>query len=119
MAQKFTAQQVADAITETRGFITYTAKRLGCDRSTVYSYINKYAVCKKALEDARETMLDTAEMRLWEQINAGDTTAIIFTLKTIGKGRGYVERQELTGADGGPIKGYALFDPSAWDDDED
>jgi hypothetical protein len=31
---------------------------------------------------------------------AGDTGAITFTLKTLGKSRGYVERQEITGKDG-------------------
>ena len=95
MAQRYKAQQVADAIIATRGFITYTARQLGCTRATVYDYINRYDVCKQAVEDARANMLDTAELRLWEQINDGDTTAIIFTLKTIGKHRGYIERHDI------------------------
>jgi hypothetical protein len=37
-------------------------------------------------------------------IKAGNVTAIIFYLKTQAKDRGYVERQELTGADGGKLQ---------------
>jgi hypothetical protein len=38
-----------------------------------------------------------------EAVEAGEIAAIIFRLKTKGKKRGYVERQELTGADNQPI----------------
>ena len=34
----------------------------------------------------------------------GEPWAIQMTLKTIGKSRGYVERQEVTGADSSPIE---------------
>ena len=40
-------------------------------------------------------MVDVAEGRLNQAVNNGDLTAIIFTLKTLGKSRGYIERQEL------------------------
>ena len=33
----------------------------------------------------------------------GEPWAVAMVLKTIGKHRGYVERQEVTGADGGSI----------------
>jgi len=39
---------------------------------------------------------------LHKQIGEGNTSATIFYLKTKGKNRGYVERQEITGADGMP-----------------
>jgi hypothetical protein len=95
-----TAKEYAKAITEARGFISVAAKRLGCSRSTMYRAIEKYPTVAEAVEDARESMTDLAEGKLVEQINGGNTTAIIFYLKTQGKKRGYVERQELVVPDG-------------------
>jgi|DEB0MinimDraft_3_1074331.scaffolds.fasta_scaffold38350_2 hypothetical protein len=104
MAQRYTAQEVADAIIETKGFITYTAKKLGCDRKTVYRYIERYDICQQAVTDARAGFLDMAEMTLHNKILDGDVTATIFALKTIGKERGYTERHEHSGADGNSLK---------------
>lgn len=95
MARRYKAKQVAEAITQARGFVTYAAKILGCDRTTVHNYIKAYDVCKQALKDARAGTLDNAELQLLNQINDGNTTAIIFYLKTIGKARGYVERHDI------------------------
>jgi hypothetical protein len=40
----------------------------------------------------------------------GNMTAIIFYLKTQGKSRGYVERQEVTGADGKKLFEVTIVD---------
>jgi hypothetical protein len=52
--------------------------------------------------------LDTAESALFNQIKEGNVTSIIFYLKTKGRRRGYVERQEISGPDGGPVQTEAL-----------
>ena len=101
--QQYTAEQMIKALTEAKGLVSVAARMLGCSRQTVYNHINKQVTVKQAMEDARETMTDFAEGKLFEQINTGNITAIIFYLKTQGKSRGYVERQELTGKDGESI----------------
>ncbi|WP_370797608.1 hypothetical protein, partial [Alistipes putredinis] len=46
---------------------------------------------------------ENGEKRFAGWIERPSETAIIFTLKTRGKKRGYVERQEVTGADGAEL----------------
>lgn len=51
---------------------------------------------KKAVDELSNVALDFAESQLHQQIKGGNPTAIIFYLKTKGKKRGYVERQEIS-----------------------
>lgn len=97
---KLKADQVIKKITALNGNITSVATTLGVSRTTIYKMVEDYPTVRAALEEARETMLDNAESALYRNVIAGDNTAIIFFLKTQGKSRGYVERSELTGADG-------------------
>lgn len=50
---------------------------------------------KKEVDDIQNIALDFAESQLHKQIQDGNTTATIFLLKTKGKKRGYIERQEI------------------------
>ena len=100
MKEKFTAPQIIDALREKHGNLSAAARFLGCDRHTVLRYINAYPTVKAVADEERETLIDFAENQLFQQVKDGNITAIIFTLKTIGKSRGYVERQEVTGAEG-------------------
>ena len=102
MAKKngYTAQQVIDALEEGRGYVSKAASLLGCTPQTVYNYRDKFVSVAEAWAAIREARHDFVENKLHEAINSGNVTAIIFYLKTQCKPRGYVERQELTGADG-------------------
>jgi hypothetical protein len=53
-----------------------------------------------AIKRQRERMLDLCELKLYAAIQQGESWAIQYFLRTIGKHRGYVERTEHTGADG-------------------
>lgn len=103
-ASQYKPSEYAEAITEAQGLISVAARRLGVSRSSVYNAINRHPTVAEAAEDARERTTDLAEGKLYQKINDGDMTAIIFYLKTQAKKRGYVERQELSGPDGGPIQ---------------
>jgi predicted transcriptional regulator len=97
-------EQIAHALQKKAGNVTETAKALGVTRGALYKRIVDDEELQQVLRDARETLVDVAEAQLLKQVKQGNTAAIIFTLKTQGKGRGYVERQEITGADGGPLR---------------
>jgi AcrR family transcriptional regulator len=86
---KYTEKQMLEAIKGSGGDISEVAKRLGCARSTVYRYLDRYPAVYEALEEEREVLLDIAEYGLMKRVEDGDLRAIIFTLKTKGKDRGY------------------------------
>lgn len=77
---------------EANGIIASATGRAHITRQTYYNWVKKDAEFKKACEDIIETQVDFVEDRLLNNINSGDTTAIIFYLKTKGKARGYNER---------------------------
>lgn len=93
--ERYTAQQMIDAIRATRGMLTLAAKRLGCAPDTVYRYVREYATVAQALRDERASVTDMAELALYKAIQEGEGWAVCFYLKTQGKERGYVERQEI------------------------
>lgn len=100
----YTPQQIADAVTEAKGLISIAARRVGCDPATIRNYAKKYKIVADALHEAKESLKDFAESRLYKGIDEGNPTLLIFYLKTQAKDRGYVERQEMTGAGGGAIR---------------
>ena len=99
----YSAKEVVKAIKGSGGFVSVVADRMNCDISTIYRLRDRHEVVKKALQSEREKQLDFAEGALQKQVREGNTTAIIFYLKTQGKSRGYIERQEITGADNTPL----------------
>jgi hypothetical protein len=71
-----------------------TCKALNVSRATFYKWKNDDEEFAEAVKDLEEGDIDNAETALKKQIMDGNTAAIIFYLKTKGKSRGYVEKQE-------------------------
>ena len=84
------------------GNVTLACKNVGIARSTYYDWLDKDLQFKKDVEEICEVQLDFVESKLFNAIDKENITAIIFYMKCKGKHRGYVERQEITGADGLP-----------------
>lgn len=108
--QKMTKTLVENALIAEKGAVYLAAKRLKCSHTTVYSFINKYKDLAELKEYYDEEATDIAVSRLRDAITTGDPWAIKFQLSTKGKDRGYVERQEITGADGNTITVKLLGD---------
>jgi len=87
-----------------KGMHQLIAEKLGITRQAVSKRIKENPRINAAYEETLEANIDYAETHLLKKINDGDTTALIFFLKCKAKNRGYVERQEFTGKDGGPIE---------------
>lgn len=94
--EQYTAAQMIEAIRATKGLISLAAKKLSCHPTTIRSYVARYPTVAEALKEEREAMTDTAELALFNAIQAKHAWAVCFYLKTQGKNRGYVERLETS-----------------------
>jgi hypothetical protein len=97
--RKLSLRKVRAEIDKQHGNVTMVAKTFRVTRQTVYTFLKENPELKQALDDEREKMIDNVESALYEQALSGNTTAMIFFLKTQGKGRGYIERQETVDVD--------------------
>ena len=109
----YTAKQFIDAIPGTGGIVSTIADRVGCKWHTARKYIEEYPTVKDVYNEEIERVIDLAEGVLIQNIQiaakqakAGrdvDTADVKWFLSRKAKTRGYVERQEVTGADGGAV----------------
>ena len=108
--RKYSRQQIIDALAESMGMISPAARKLGCSRNTITTYMKEYPEIAEAISDANEEVNDVAELKLYDAIKRGEAWAICFRLKTKAKNRGYVEKAELTGTNGSPVKIKLVYD---------
>lgn len=99
----YTTDQFILAIPGTGGIISAIARKVGCGWHTAARYIEQHATVKQAYDDECERVLDLAETKTIKAIEDGDMQMVRYYLSTKGRKRGYVERQEVTGGDGGPV----------------
>jgi hypothetical protein len=85
------------AYKENFGNITIACESAGVGRGQYKSWCDKDSEFRQRLAEIEpeEIMLDFGEHKLMERIAKGDTLATMFLLKTKGKRRGYIERQEV------------------------
>lgn len=93
--QRYTAAEVGAALRASKGMVSIAAQRLGCDQDTVLNYCRRYPTVEAVKREARNEVLDEAELRLWQAIRRDEAWAITFCLRTIGRIRGYTEQLGL------------------------
>ena len=89
--EKFTPEQIIEALREMGGFVTKAADMLGCNYRTLENYFHKYPEILEARKEIDNGYLDLAEFELLKLVKDGDKDALKFYLKCKGKGRGYIE----------------------------
>ena len=93
--QRYTDEQIARVLRQTMGNMTATAQSLGCDRTTVYIRVKASPLLQTVCEEARESFIDLAESAMQKAVREGDVSATKYVLSTLGKNRGYCEKQEV------------------------
>ena len=83
------------ALEESLSVVTTAVASVGINRQTHYNWLKKDSKYAADVLDIENVTLDFAESQLHQQIREGNVTATIFLLKTKGKKRGYIERQEI------------------------
>jgi DNA-binding transcriptional MerR regulator len=108
--RKYSEQQIIEALEESKGLIAPAARKLGCARDTIRRYLEEYEGVAQAIKDQREAVTDMAENALYQAILDREAWAVCFYLKCMAKDRGYVERAELAGTNGAPVKIRLVYD---------
>lgn len=94
------------ALESALGVVTTACRQTEVGRTTYYQWMKEDPEFAKAVKDIQDIALDFAESQLHKQIKEGSTAATIFFLKTKGKSRGYVERQEIEVAEKKPLSWF-------------
>ena len=98
-------KRVIEALEKSLGVVTTACKIADVGRTQFYHWLKEDEKFASKVIEIADVALDFAESQLFNQIKDGNTGATIFYLKTKGKARGFVERQELDHtSDGEPIR---------------
>lgn len=83
------------ALEKSMGVVSTACKIVGINRSTHYDWLKNDPDYATEVKDIENVALDFAESKMFKNIEKGKEASIFFYLKTRGKQRGYVERQEI------------------------
>ncbi len=88
--------EIEDAIRENHGIILSAARKLGITRQGIEKRIKANARLQQAVTEARGDLVDTAEAALFVALTNREAWAVQFTLRTLGRTRGYGEKVDVT-----------------------
>lgn len=88
-------QAVLQALHEAKGIVSIACSIGGIGRTMFYEWKKHDAAFASAVENIEEFAIDHVESKLLDNIEKGLETSILFYLKTKGKKRGYIEKNEI------------------------
>lgn len=89
-------EEIIEAIKKCRGLTYIIANALGVSHSGISAKIAADPELSGVLKEQRGRALDMAEAKLMQAVDKGEQWAITMILRTLGRERGYVERQEVS-----------------------
>ena len=99
-------EQMIEALGKSLGVVTTACTNVGISRDTHYRWLKEDPEYKRRVVELENIALAFAESHLHLLIKDGSPAATIFYLKTKGKRRGYVERQEIELAEKKPLRWF-------------
>ena len=96
-----------EALEKTLGIASRACEMVGIARQTHYRWLEEDPEYKANVESVADVALDFAESALHKQIEDGVPASTMFYLKTKGKKRGFIEKQEV---ESNVITGIKLID---------
>ena len=99
-------EAMLEALERSLGIVTTACNAVGVGRTTHYQWMKDDPEYREAVKGIENRTLDFAESHLHKLISQGNPAATIFLLKTKGKKRGYVERQEIEVAEKKPLSWF-------------
>lgn len=94
--QKYSDEDMINALRKFRGNLSSAAEYLGCERSTIYDRMKISPAVQAAKDEAEDHRLDLYEAAIDKAaLEDRDVGAIKYVLSTRGRKRGYSEKQEV------------------------
>jgi len=90
------SSRIESALLRYKGLQYLSADYLGITRADLAARLEADNHLQEIALDQRGKLLDKAESKLMDAIENGEKWAITLALKTIGRERGYIERQEIS-----------------------
>ena len=92
---KVSKSAILKAIDGTGGIVEPIVQRLKISRQAYWKWEQKYPDLIEAREEERKKQVDRGELKLFQAIDRGEKWAVLKILSTLGRERGYVEKQEI------------------------
>lgn len=108
----YSTEKIIAALEKTHGGIFLAAEEIGCSYKTIQRRAAEVRAVAEIIEKYSGRRTDVALLRLEQAINNGEPWALTLQIMKSkeGRSRGYVERQEVTGAEGQPVNLHIIYD---------
>ncbi len=93
--ERIPTDRIIECLRETNGLVSLAAKRVPCSPTTIRERARRVQAVRQVIDECRGELVDLGELALRKAVLAGEPWAVALVLKTLGKDRGYVERQEV------------------------